>query len=186
MSRVWGEILGNAARALLVAGSLFGYVIHYFAFRGWYTEGRGDGWRDLGPGMSILFFSPLQLAAAVSLVRAYMNADLPDLAAPSLPSGGYGLDGIERRILRAGRTFRAGCWTLGLPAFAVGMCALAAFFGNPLPGASIVVGPVSVLWIPVWFAGLIAAFSASNQHDDSSLLFLALLYPVLSVVYTWL
>ncbi|HKP59829.1 MAG TPA: hypothetical protein VJV78_24060 [Polyangiales bacterium] len=187
MSRAFEDILGNAFRVLLVAVALFGYVAHLFAFRGYYhLVGRDDGWSGLGPMMSIFFFSPLQLAAAASLVRAYMNAGLPEVAAPSLPTGAYGLENVERNLVRGRRVALAGYWTLGVPAFFVGVCVLGALMTHPLPGASILVGPVSVLWIPMWFAGVVAAFSAANRHDDSSLLLLAGGYPVLSIVYAWL
>lgn len=181
-----GDLLDTAFRLVLVAVSLFGYVVHFLAFRGMYTGGRGDGWSGLGPGMSVFFFSPLQLMAAVALVRGYMNAGLPEVAAPSLPSGAYGLEDVDRNLVRARRVALAAYWTLGPPAFVVGVCVLGALMTHPVPGASILVGPVSVLWIPMWFAGVVAAFSAANRHDDSSLLLLAGGYPVLSIVYAWL
>lgn len=177
---------GSVLRLFLVLVSAVGFVIQFLAYRDLYAHtGGGDGFHEMGVGMAIFFFSPIQLGAVVALARAYMDAGVVETAAPSMATGAYGIENVESNQVRAPRVARVAYWTLCTPAFVVALCVLGALTGFPIPRASILVGPVSVFWVPLWFAGVVAAFSASNRHGDSSFLLLAGIYPVLTLVYAW-
>jgi hypothetical protein len=174
-------------RSPLVVVSAIGYVLQYFAFRSYYDLVGGDGWRELGPGLAILVFSPVQVSAAISVVLAYGRAAPAGTATASAPLppgvGAYGLDEAPLEFERASRTARVAVWTLVVPAAVMALLTALGWFGAAPPGVNVIAGPMSVVWVPAWASGVVAAVSAMNRLHDSGLMWWAALYPALVVVY---
>lgn len=182
--KLWIQRLGGV-RCLLIVGSCLGYVAQVLAFRDYYSIGRGDGWRELGPGMAIIAFGPVQLSAAISSVLAYVRGSSPstDHRASQGSDGGYGLDEMPGKLARAERAERAAMWMVGVPGLVMTICMLGELLQLRPPGMSVVAGPGSVLWVPIWAGGVVAAINAMNELEDSTWLFLSALYPVVTLVY---
>jgi hypothetical protein len=174
-------------RGVLITISIIGYVVQYLAFRQYYEVTHGDGWRELGPGLAVLVFCPVQVATALSLLRAYGKALSEGFssaaAAASDGVGGYGLDDVPFELERARRHARIAVWTLSVPAIVMAVLTTLEWLGAELPGASILAGPMTVVWLPVWSSGVVAALTATNRLHDSSLLWQAALYPALALAY---
>jgi hypothetical protein len=182
-------IVFGGFRGPLVAVSVAGYVLQYLAFREYYTIVRGDGWEELGPGLAIFVFCPVQLTTAISVLLAYMRSVSELAAREAQPStlapgaGAYGLDEVPVEQERARRIARVAVWTLSVPAAVMALLTALEWIGAPLPGANVLAGPMAVVWAPAWFTGVVAAVVAMGQRHDSSLLWLAAVYPGLVIAY---
>lgn len=183
------KIAFGGSRGPLVAISAAGYVLQFLAFQDYYAHSGGDGWRELGPGLAIFVFCPVQLCAAVSVLLAFAKAvsehAANEVAPPQLPPGvsGYGLDRDPLELEGARRVARVSTWTLSVPAAVMASLTLLEWFDSLPPGATVLAGPMSVVWLPAWLSGVVAAVIALNRLSESSGLWLAGLYPVLVFLY---
>ncbi|MET0384554.1 MAG: hypothetical protein ABW321_01280 [Polyangiales bacterium] len=170
---------------LLIVGSLVGFVAQTAGFRSYYAvTGRGDGWSELGPGVAIFVFSPLQLWAAIAVVLAYIHRPRAKRPAGLTPvSEAYGLEHAPEKAARAERAARAVMWTVTGPALVMLLCVLDELLRLDLPLIGLLAGPMAVLWTPLWAASVIAAVSAMNADAGAGWLLWSASYPLLVVWY---
>lgn len=172
-------------RCVLLVLSLLGYVAQAVAFRDYYALEHGDGWAQLGPGIAIIVFSPLQLSTAISVVLVYVRgfSTHTENVAVAASDGAYGLDQMPNKLARAERAAQAAMWMVGVPALALTCCVLGELLQLHAPWLSLVADVGAVLWVPIWAGGVVAAIAAMNGLGDSSWLFLSACYPVMSLIY---
>jgi hypothetical protein len=188
----------GAVLFVLLAVAAFGLLMDYQAVREylWEQTNGSDGLGLFFPMIAVCAFAPFQLGAAIAIAGAARRrnriAELESEKVLELDGQRIVGTGKQTRVdideylferIRVDKVTRTASLLLGVPAAIMTFCALLSRVGLTSAIVAVLAEPMSFVWAPSWFAGVLVGALALGRHEKWRPLVLAPLYPIMCLVY---